>query len=181
MTDVERRMDVELPETEILDALAHCFFEISKLLAEAHGRISGSMALSGCDVHRKVIAAVESKKPDRVQWVIPNQSAIVRSRRKVIHSSSEELEYAANRYRIGERQCKWAEAHTPIKDRCISILITAQYVLRVDGYHSPMAFMFGSDGMQFRVLKFIDRGQKYMVLRVGRAMIPSQFSDCRGA
>jgi hypothetical protein len=150
---VERRWVADdLPELEILDALAHCFGILSLLIADAHRQAGASMhtvALSG-HAAEIVVPGDPSGRPPCM--IAPQDMRTVRvhlADNEIIEGGfvpreAEPSEEAKERYGVftlpppagSVDPLEWAPTY----------MEHAKHILQLDKYHSMVAFLFGPKG-----------------------------------
>jgi hypothetical protein len=146
---VERRwVASDLPDHEVLDALASCYGELAHLVAEAHERCGQPMEINESDPDD-----MRGLRPERLGGRLPCMVASVKQRTATIELRTGDLvevqrqettydpvvgREAAERYGLLKLKVSdptdpfaWAEAFAP----------HARRVLLLDGYHMPILFL----------------------------------------
>lgn len=119
---IERRwVDSDLPDTELLKALSHCYSSLSELLRAAHKHFDLRNAADCCKLvgHSFDLPEImlQAERP-RVLWgkLQDQQVATVTSRSKEF--SPEDLDAAATHYGFTTERPKGAGAPSSFKERC---------------------------------------------------------------
>lgn len=167
---LERRWSVEdLPDHELLDALAHAYGVLSQITKEAHalsGRSFKTVAHEG-----NAYFEGDGRLPC---MVTTKESRIVRvslyDSRPLIHSvetqstTRVEGERAADRYKL--RGTNWnARSRDPF-EVAESILPLAKTILIRDKYHSRIVFLLTPVGWTTLSIQSEDRAEKYTMIRI---------------
>lgn len=165
-----------LPDSEVLDALAHVYSELSSLLAEAHVRCGGS--LGECNIHHR--DAQDHAPP--VEGGLPVCMRVTREARTVRVALCDKRrltqETITGRFDAA-RDAPALEKHygkqkqrfqlpevgdpTPVAMHLVDF---AKHILRTDGHHDRMFWLRTDTGeWKFTVVFVADRQQKYAAMR----------------
>ncbi len=159
---IERRwIDTQLPDTEVLDALAHVYLEFVDLLVDLHGRL-------GVGVPRILAERV----PPSMRPLVMDRAVYlsVKDGRKTgfrFHQKEQKVDTRALKKRYG-RDASWEKLSsvTSFKELCDVVFAHARALMVRDGYHHSFAIMVS--GLQLgRVIgiNHPDRASRYVLMR----------------
>jgi len=156
---VERRwIDTDLPDAELLDALAHCYAVLADLVNDAH-RLTGSDEAT-TDARPACMQATEEA---RTAYVHLGTHEVFHPRMSTatIDTSASEARYGENpQYAKGAGAAAGSGDVFAFAEAAVE---RAKTVLVKDGYHAPALFLFGPDGrVTPYALQFHDRQDKYV-------------------
>jgi hypothetical protein len=154
---VERRwIDTDLPDAELLDALAHCYVVLAELANDAH-RLTGSDE-AATDARPACMQATEEA---RTAYVHLGTHEVFQPRMSTVPIDATASEA---RYGVSETYAKAAAAGSgDVYAFAEAAVERAKTILAKDGRHAPALFLFGSDGRVMPyALEFHDRQDKYV-------------------
>lgn len=174
---VERRwVDKNLPEVELLDALAHCYGTLSRLLADAHKQSGGSCFIEGMsgssDRSEKVSSRlgrlpcmITTLEARTAQYSLDGGELVQGEYR---HLALDEPSFASKlekRYGVGKLSDSLAGAESMF-DWVRPLLEQAKRILRRDKHHNFMVFLFrGKDLELIESANFANKAEKFAYVR----------------
>lgn len=174
---VERRWAVpELPDDELLDALAHCYGVLATIASEAHEHCGIDMRTFGGETHGerherefhpsgRLPCMMPTAEARTAYWHMGENSLIAHAVRTIEHSRSEGLE-AAERYGIGGGRHGLIPGLSP-KRRGRAMHELAKRLLEIDGYHRTFAFPYRA-GRQVTYYVLDPEDQQDKVVKIRR-------------
>lgn len=164
---VERRWCVaDLPGYELLDALAHAYAVLSKLVMEAHERMDHELEDLVYDANHPDVLG--DRRPCMIATTELRTVRISLADRKVlaphkiaVSPSPREIAIAAHRYGIRESlpladdPFQFAETLIPL----------AKKILKKDKHHTRLVWLKSASGWTCRELNAFDRTEKYVLMR----------------
>lgn len=172
--EIERKwVHDKLPDTEVLEALAHAYGVMSKIVADAHKQMGlPEPTTTGLE---------ECAGTNHVDGRLPCMNSPAEVRRKRIHladgsmlsvtKKSVKLDFDGAEARLKERYggfpAETDEGATPFEKKCHYFFNIGRMMMEKDYYHNPMTFLL-KDGKQMRTLltPTRDRQNKYMLSRM---------------
>jgi hypothetical protein len=174
---VERRWVVkELPEHELLDALAYAWGFLSEIISDAHvtlglppvtahtlgpDGISEPVGVPGSVLRGRLpcMLASKEKRTVRVKLSSHEHLSIARAEHRI--SQPSDLEKAARRY--GNDGLTFPKSpHDSLSDHIKFFAQMARNVLVTDGHHSHIAVLSGKNGARVVQIVSEDRSEKYL-------------------
>lgn len=168
---VERRWVANtLPTHELLDALAHAYTELSRVIADAREHWSltpwspPKIHDSEVDLEQGEHPSCMSDRPEIIEAMISLKEGVpVHFVRKVVKHDETKVAAVVERYGLGERP---TVQPTTLVEQAKMLFAHARRVMKTDGYHVPAVFLF-KDGnlVHMMQLMYHDRAAKYMLMR----------------
>ncbi|MCB1420242.1 MAG: hypothetical protein KDJ74_15065 [Notoacmeibacter sp.] len=162
---VERRwIDAELPEMELLEALAHAYSVLSDIVAD-FVKTLGLPIPSMIEDSRPT--SMERLAMDRAIYVSMKEGSIIGVRREEARDPPIKEKQFIKRYgRKGAKSWEKAKEAETFQQACEAFFRSARILLKTDGYHGSLAlFLKGSH--LFRVIGADqpDRASRYILMR----------------
>lgn len=172
---VERRwVDANLPDVELLEALAHTYQLLSEMLENAHEKlISSSIEDIRCPWYLEQInqpgarpRCMTAKEWDRVLWMDLESLSPIKVRKQERQLSPELLKTAAIRYPMAKDLAIKLGMAKNFREEAICLFDYAKSVFSRDGYHLPTAVLGLSDGRKlFFQMKMDSRSEQLLIMR----------------
>lgn len=174
LVKVERRwVDSDLLDSEILDALCHCYLTLRKLISDAH-TVLGSSSSRECPFFNRATKTNEelpefmlnSQRP-RVVWIRlkDGRSFSLQQNIQTFSRNDSANEEARKRYGFHDAIAQALKTARPFREECAAWFQHSKRILEVDAYLIPTALVKTEKGMQFFQLRMNDRADKHMMLR----------------
>ncbi len=174
---VERRWVArELPEHELLDALAHCYGVLATLVSDAHSRCGFLMRTFKAESHEP-----KAVRTEHLGGRLPCMVATAEARSVRIHlptgqfltpaqifikADPRRMEQAAKRYGVTEGSLRKRRPGEDIIEGSAEWFRNAKGVLATDGYHHTIALLETADGnAELHLLDVPDRAGLYVLMR----------------
>lgn len=176
---VERRWIVtEIPDYEILDALAYCYGFMYNLVKDAHEIIETS--INKCTIHDTLHREQKVLYND---LGIPNCMELSNSLRTknlslksldskefkeyVVEYNDEIMKKVIKKYKVNKELLNFGAKKQDIREFAISTLDIAKIVLSKDGYHTPIFFLMNEDDdMKLHQLKIPEnKSDKFIMMQ----------------
>lgn len=171
---LERRwIDADLPDSEILDALCHCYLTLRKLVHHAHDALANPSPgkcqfLGGTSTTNEELPAfmLTSQHP-RVSWIRLKDGASVSigQTTQTIFRGDTATEEAQRKYGFCVARAHALKSAKTFREECATWFQHSKRMLEVDGYLIPTALVKTEKGMQLYQLRMDDRAEKHIVMR----------------
>jgi hypothetical protein len=170
---VERRwVDSEMPEFEILEALCHCYGELSKIVFDAHQRLMEQRDAYCAFAHKLETTNFElpdsmlSASSPRVAWIkLKKGDSMSMHTRQETFSISESIPLVEQRYGNVEAAMEALNNTKDFREKCLIWFCRAKRYLEVDGYAIPTALLWTERRAHVFQLVMLDRADKHIVMR----------------
>jgi hypothetical protein len=171
---IERRwVDSRLPKQEILEVLVHSFKVLSHLLFDAHEQLIDKEPRKTCpwfasqELYKGFLPpCMLGQDWDRSLWVNVRDGSILIPEELPEVLTPDELQKAEERYQGLEELRIELSNVTSLSDEAAILFRQAKNVLRIDGYHLPIAILCYPDGERVTVPMFMeDRIEKHLIIR----------------
>lgn len=170
---IERRwVHDKLPDTELLEALAHAYGVMAKIVADAHRQIGlpepTTTGLEECGETKHIdgrLPCMNSPGETRTIRIHLADGSKLSVVRKSVKLDFDDAEARLNK-RYGGLPSPTDEGSTPFEKQCYSLFNIGRMLIERDSYHEPMTFLL-KDGKQIQALATPtrDRQEKYMLSR----------------
>jgi hypothetical protein len=168
---VERKwVDSKLPKTELLEALAHTFYFLTKILLDALESLLKDKYIEKCSWYHvynsqknQIHGGMNSFDWYRTSWFDLKNNEFVDIKENIINKNLLSLKKAKERY----SEClsiirKFKDAKN-LNEEAKTFFEMAKSVLKRDGYHSPITIIGYPDGSKrIYALEFKDKSEKYL-------------------
>lgn len=171
---VERRwVDSDMPNSEILDALCHCYLALCKVVHDAHDTLASPL-IGKCPFLDRMTTTNEqlpkfmlTLQHPRVVWIRlkDGASASIKLNTQNISLKDFSTEEAQRRYGFDKAITHALKTARTFREQCAAWFQYSKRILEVDGYLIPTAFVRTEKGMQVFQLRMDDRADKHMMLR----------------
>jgi hypothetical protein len=161
--EIRRRWVVsDLPEHELLDAVAIAFGKIAELVQDAHRQLNISIPQSKAGVGKPPACMI--RHYERRSTLISVKTGLpIEIREEVIRANPKEMEKAAKHYEIIDLNVKKFET---TRDLAKAYFEIARKVFLKDGYHGAFLFLLKDKGViSIRGHRADSAGEKYTLMR----------------
>lgn len=171
---VERRwVDSDMPESEILDVLCHCFLTLRKVVRDAHDALANPLPAKCPFLDRATTTNEElpdfmlTSQHPRVAWIRLKDGASVSIRQttQTFSRNDSATEEAQKRYGFSDALAQALKGAKTFREECAAWFQHSKRMLEVDGYLIPTALVRTEKCMQLFQLRMDDRADKHMVMR----------------
>ncbi len=165
---VERQWVAEnLTNVELLEALAHAFTVLTKLVEDTTQQKGPSTAYSSESDKRSkpydVPQCMRSFAEYRIIWLKLPTREVVRIKRNKQSISKKDIKEAGNRYKMSEFKNNGNKAPASLKEFVKFYMKLGKRILEVDGYHIPTVFLIDIKGKTIiEQTSFADQDDKYL-------------------
>ena len=182
MLSVERRWGVEeLPDQELLDALAHAYGVLYKIVTVAHER--AGIPRDQRSPHEELVKATDGRLPcmittaevRTVRMTLSDYQPLVPSIDEVQHDPSID-EKVAKRYGSADSNGLYDFPDNPLAF-AETLIPVAKRVLAKDKYHGRFVFLHTPSGWQIVELNARDRPEKYVLAQILAQMVQRYQAD----
>lgn len=168
---VERRWSVgELPDRELLDALAHTYGVLSRIVTEAHERAGANYEQRGPD--DQPVTTPGGRLPCMITTLEVRTARIALRDGRPLDVSllaapakPDAVAIATKRYRLKEELPPAATLPNDALERAAALVRIAKKVHAKDRYHQRMVFFRTSSGWLPTIVDARDRPEKYAIMR----------------
>lgn len=168
-----------MPEKELLWLTAYCYRYFKKMIVDIN-------KLLGLDTHHILSNFEKSASILNENTLFEGKRTVVLDLKDMKRLSREFLRVGAEdkklekkvKERYGTKQPKYDKKDDKVLDWFELVTEKAKHVIEIDGYHLPMAFLFG-DGPEpvFNTLEFRDRAELYYMFRkLGDDILEKRFN-----
>jgi hypothetical protein len=173
LLQIERKwVHDKLPDTELLEALAHAYGVMSKIVADAHKQIGLPepfiTGLEECAETKHVdgrLPCMNSPgevRTTRIHLADGSKLSVVK---KSIKLDSEGLEDRLKQH-YGRLPAQRDEGATPFEKQCYSFFNIGRMMMEKDHYHDSLVFLMKDGRVQPMLTPARDRQEKYMLSRM---------------
>ena len=168
-----------MPEKELLWLTAYCYRYFKKMIIDIYERLSfdTTRILSGFEKSASILN--ESTLFEGKRTVVLDLKDMRKLSRKYLRVGAEDkkLERKAEE-RYGTKQPKYTRKADKVLDWFEFVTERAKQVIKIDGYHLPMAFLFRDDSEPvFNTLAIKDRAELYYMFRkLGDDILEKKFN-----
>jgi hypothetical protein len=162
-------VDANLPNYEILEALAHCYVFLYELIEDAHHHLISPLSQPNCPSSssegRSILEYTVSLASPRLVWVkLKNrEQAIVTPTFAKI--TDESLDDAGKHYQIDPSLLHGLGKSASFRDECVGWFQLAKHMLRVDKHHQPTALLKTEKTIHIVALRMNDKAEKHLAIR----------------
>lgn len=171
---LERRwVDSKLPDHELTDSLSHSFEVLTRMLLDAHEKLTNPENRSTCMWHTEISLSQGRLPPfllaqewDRTVWVDIASGNILKPTKTEMNLPLELREEAARRYPNTQNLSEKLNKSQTLEDEATACFDQAKNILKKDGYHTSIAIIGYPDGRkEIRKLTMQDRTEKHLIIR----------------
>jgi hypothetical protein len=173
LVKVERRwVDSEMPESEILDALCHCYGTLLEIIIDAHQQLlvselvecafADTVKSTNYELPRIMLFASNP----RVVWLkLKTGESISIGSESQVYPISESEPVVRRHYGYDSTIMEGLKKAKDFREQCAAWFQLARRHLEVDGYAVPTAVLWTPRTAHFFQLVMLDRAEKHIVIR----------------